>query len=310
MVINVPDNHTIIASQPRLQVMPLNETPMVLECRGEKLMGVLHPSTVDNPIGVLIVVGGPQTRVGSHRQFVLLARTLAKRGIPVMRFDVRGMGDSDGAQRHFDELDDDIRTAIDYFFATKAGLERVVIWGLCDAAAAALFYAYQDRRVAGLVLLNPWVSTEQGAAKTYLKYYYLQRILSWDFWKKLVCLKFDMAASLTSMCSLLKKASKLDTAVRITVNSSTRVIDTALPLPQRMRECFRLFAKPVLLILSGRDFTAAEFKQVVASDTDWQALLKSPQLTWRDFPEADHTFSSAAWREQVAEWTTDWVEGL
>jgi len=67
---------------------------------------------------VLIIVGGPQYRVGSHRQFVLLARHLAAQGIPVMRFDVRGMGDSKGKPRNFGQLDDDLRAATDCFFAT------------------------------------------------------------------------------------------------------------------------------------------------------------------------------------------------
>ena len=42
---------------------------------------------------VLVVVGGPQVRAGSHRHFVQLARHLATHGHAVMRFDVRGMGD-------------------------------------------------------------------------------------------------------------------------------------------------------------------------------------------------------------------------
>src|SRR5690606_34644237 len=106
--------------------------------------------------GVLIIVGGPQYRVGSHRQFVLLARYLAERGIPVMRFDYRGMGDSDGDMRTFEHVGKDLGSDIDYFFSECSFLKDIVIWGLCDAASAALFYAHQDRRISGLVLLNPW----------------------------------------------------------------------------------------------------------------------------------------------------------
>jgi uncharacterized protein len=36
-------------------------------------------------------------RVGPHRQFLLLARDWAADGIPVMRFDYQGQGDSEGA---------------------------------------------------------------------------------------------------------------------------------------------------------------------------------------------------------------------
>ena len=39
------------------------------------------------------------------------------------------------------------------------------------------FMHTRDQRITGLVLLNPWVRTDQGAAKTYLKHYYLTRLL-------------------------------------------------------------------------------------------------------------------------------------
>ncbi|KAB8057318.1 hydrolase 1, exosortase A system-associated, partial [Janthinobacterium violaceinigrum] len=59
-----------------------------------RLVGILSLPAAPGPRGVLIVTGGPQYRVGSHRQFVLLARALAAQGVPVLRFDLRGMGDS------------------------------------------------------------------------------------------------------------------------------------------------------------------------------------------------------------------------
>src|SRR5690606_31415058 len=110
---------------------------------------------------------------GSHRQFVLLCRHLAAHGIPAMRFDYRGMGDSTGAERGFDTVADDIRAAIDSFIKRVPSIGRVVLWGLCDAASAACLYAPSDERVGGLVLANPWVRTAAGEAKTYLKHYYV-----------------------------------------------------------------------------------------------------------------------------------------
>mgnify|MGYP000113667174 FL=1 len=68
--------------------------------------------------GVLIAVGGPQYRVGSHRQFLLLSRRLAAEGFPVFRFDYRGMGDSDGAMRSFENVSEDIAAAVDTFRLT------------------------------------------------------------------------------------------------------------------------------------------------------------------------------------------------
>lgn len=282
-----------------------HEIPVIFECQGQQLVGMIHQTDVAAAVGVLIIVGGPQYRVGSHRQFILLARHLAKHGIPAMRFDVRGMGDSEGAPRRFEQIDDDIRAAIDCFMASCPELTHVVLWGLCDGASAALFYSYQDHRIKGMVLLNPWVFTEQGAAKTYLKHYYLQRLLSKDFWNKVFSFKFDYASSVASLLSLLKQAS----GKSATSNKSDTIarVDKNLDVPICMRECLRQFSKPVLLILSGRDLTADEFKETVKGDPEWQSLLSQSHITRCDFSEADHTFSSAEWREQVACWTREWI---
>lgn len=285
------------------------ETPVVFDCKGESLLGIIHAGDTQSDVGVLVIVGGPQYRVGSHRQFLLLARALSKQGVNVMRFDVRGMGDSDGADRRFDQIDDDIRAAIECFLAASPHLKRVVLWGLCDGASAALFYAYQDNRVQGLVLLNPWVFTEQGAAKTYLKHYYWQRLTSPDFWRKIGSFQFDYAQSLASITQLIKQA--LGHSHNATQNDSTlQQVDPNLPLPARMRECFRRSFCPVLLILSGRDLTADEFKGAVNSDVEWQALLNDARVNRHDFAEADHTFSTAIWRDQVAAWTYEWLRDL
>jgi exosortase A-associated hydrolase 1 len=279
------------------------EIPVIFDCHDQPLLGIIHQCDHPASTGVLVIVGGPQHRTGSHRQFILLARHLAAEQIPCMRFDARGMGDSAGESRNFNEIDDDIRAAIDCFFTTCPELKNVVLWGLCDAASAALFYAYQDSRVKGLILLNPWVFTQQGAAKTYLKHYYLQRLANREFWKKILLFRFDYTNSVSSFLNFLRLAR--------TVNKqqATRIADD-LPLPLRMRKCLRQFAHPVLLILSGRDLTASEFKETVKADSEWQALLKDPRVSRQDFEAADHTFSSAQWREQVAKWTTDWLKAI
>ena len=121
--------------------------PVVFNCEGVLLHGMLHEGAPSATTGVLVIVGGPQYRVGSHRQFVLLGRALAERGYPVLRFDYRGLGDSDGEPHTFETIDADIRAAIDAFTRLRPGLERVVVWGLCDAASAALFYGATDHRV-------------------------------------------------------------------------------------------------------------------------------------------------------------------
>ncbi|HWJ93213.1 MAG TPA: hydrolase 1, exosortase A system-associated, partial [Telluria sp.] len=114
----------------------LEDRALAFPCQGDTLYGILSLPAQPNPRGVLVIVGGPQYRAGSHRQFTLLARALADAGIPALRFDYRGMGDSEGAQRGFEHVRDDIRAAIDSFMAETPGLSEVVLWGLCDGATA------------------------------------------------------------------------------------------------------------------------------------------------------------------------------
>jgi len=83
--------------------MPSHEQVVVYECQGQRCVGLVHAPGAAS-IGVVIVVGGPQYRVGSHRQFLLLARSLAADGVPVLRFDYRGMGDSEGDIRDFENV--------------------------------------------------------------------------------------------------------------------------------------------------------------------------------------------------------------
>ena len=51
--------------------------------------------------GLLLVTGGSQTRIGSHRMYERLAKALADNGYPCFRFDRRGVGDSDGEDPGF-----------------------------------------------------------------------------------------------------------------------------------------------------------------------------------------------------------------
>jgi exosortase A-associated hydrolase 1 len=277
--------------------MNSRDEALAFDCAGERLFGILSRPEASRDIGVVIVVGGPQTRVGSHRQFVLLARALAAAGFPVLRFDVRGMGDSEGAQRSFEHLTPDIRAAVDTLQAHCPEVCKVVLWGLCDAAAAALLYRDEtaDPRITGLCLLNPWVRSEASLAKTQVKHYYGQRLMQKEFWAKLFSGRLNIFAA---VAELLRKLGQ----------SSAKAQEGPQPaFQQRMARGLRNFGGRTLLILSGDDYTAKEFLEYTAGDDAWRGLLDRPGLTRVDIAAADHTFSSHEWRKSVENACLDWI---
>lgn len=281
----------------------LEERALAFDCGGERLYGILSlpAGTAPGTRGVLVVVGGPQYRAGSHRQFTLLARDLAQCGVPVLRFDYRGMGDSEGAIRPFDDVEDDLRAAIDAFMAAVPGLREVVLWGLCDAASAIGMYAPRDPRVAGLVLLNPWVRTEDGLARATLRHYYRARLRDPMFWKQLLRGGLDWRRSLASLLALLRKARGRPAPAGAVAASAPA------SLPDRMRAGLQAFPGRVLLVISGADLTGREFCDLADADRAWKGVLAPPRVTRRQIDGADHTFSRRAWRDQVARWTSEWL---
>lgn len=281
--------------------MQYTEQAVKFECEGDALLGIVTQPKNANNLGVLILVGGPQYRVGSHRQFTLLARDLAVNNIPSLRFDYRGMGDSEGERRDFEAIDGDIRSAIDAFFAHLPELRGIAIWGLCDAASACAFYAASDKRVTGLVMLNPWVHTPQGTAKTYLKHYYFRRLKEAAFWHKVLGGNFSFRAAYRSFSDLAYKAAFTPRKKAALDGGRSR------SLPEHVLRSCDAFKGRILLILSGNDFTAQEFIDVTSASRSWQKLLNSTRVTRFSIQEANHTFSKRVWRNAVAVRTATWL---
>lgn len=281
-------------------MMNPGEHALTFDCAGAALQGVLACPARPAATGVLIVVGGPQYRAGSHRQFVLLARRLATAGYAALRFDVRGMGDSEGEAGGFEALSDDIAAAVDALQAACPSVRRIVLWGLCDAASAALLYwhARRDPRLAGLCLLNPWVRSETTLARAQVRHYYGQRFLQREFWRKLARGQVSLIGAARGLLGSLRRA-------------LVRAPQPAAPSFQtRMGQALADFPGPVLLLLSGRDLVAREFRECTDADPRWRAALARPTVQRSELPEADHTFSSAPWRAAVEEATLAWLARL
>jgi len=174
-------------------------------------------------------------------------------------------------------------------------VSRVVLWGLCDGASAALMYAPKDSRIAGIVAINPWARSCQGEASTRLRHYYLRRLFSRSFWSKLVHGDFNVQESRNDFVDALRRG-------------------LGDPMPtddsnylRRMQQGWERFQRPVLFILSGNDFTAREFEGWVNGERERRRLFQSLQSEILTIENADHTFSNRVSRDEVAHATVEWL---
>ncbi len=281
------------------------EKPVIINSGHRKLVAISHePDVRSDPLcpPVVLVVGGPQTRVGSHRQFVLLARALCSEGIPVLRFDYGGMGDSPGEAQSFLEAVQDLQVAIDYFINDQKS-ETVAVWGLCDAVSLALLYldSTNDKRISHLIALNPWVRQVKSEAQVILKRYYLRRIMSKAFWKKVIGFDLNIAASLADFYRNIRKAlggDEKNSHLKEDSDNQVKKYDEGNYVAA-MKNGLVNFNGKFNLVLSGNDLTADEFKMLIAQDNEWKGLLQQKLTSKLEIPEANHTFSTAAWRAQV-----------
>lgn len=282
-----------------------SEIPLTFAVEGATLIGVLHRPARAPRLGLILVVGGPQYRVGAHRQFLLLARHLASRGVAVLRFDCRGMGDSAGEFPGFENIAPDVAAAIDVLAAKAPSVTHFVLWGLCDATLAICECAARDSRISGVVLLNPWVRTETSQARAQLRHYYFRRLTEKEFYLKLARGKFDFGMSARSFLGDISRLFAARSTEGLTSSSNA---GSENQLAQRLAMSIGRFRGPVLLVLSGRDLTAKEFEQETGRSKRWQKLYGQARFTIRRLDIADHTFSRRVWRDQIADWTWEWMD--
>jgi hypothetical protein len=133
-------------------------------------------------------------------------------------------------------------------------------------------------------------------ARAQVKHYYGGRLASRAFWAKALRGELDVGQSLRGF---------VGTAAR-SVGSRSAAL-AAGSFRARMAEGLDGFDGHVLLVLSGNDLTAKEFLEHVRESETWTRLLASPKIRRIELPEADHTFSRAAWRREVEDATLEWL---
>lgn len=264
-----------------------------LQLCGKQSLGIYLAAASDWLI--VLANGGAQTKTGSHRMQQQLACHWQQAGFASLRFDFPGFGDAEGAPGDFIEH-------ARYLTALPAELQRVfgkprrlVLFGLCDGATAALL-ASPALQPEALLLLNPWCRLQQNHARTMLKFYYLQRLISKEFWQKLIKGQLNIRASVAALRRFWQTGAKTNTANGSPQNArTTEDLEQLTPdqAVQQAIENWRQLAAakqptPLHLTLSGADLTAAECAELLKS-AKWQQLWQQTELL--QIPGANHTLS-------------------
>jgi pimeloyl-ACP methyl ester carboxylesterase len=261
--------------------------------RNRNLIGIVT-EPVNGPSRDLTLVipnAGIIHRVGPSRFVVEIARTLARAGYRVLRFDLSGIGDSPWStetQTLEEIVRLDLRDAV--ALAVHDGrVGRAVLLGLCSGADNSLVAASTDDRVRGLVLIDPTVYLTPG--------FHVRRA-----WRRLL--------SPRSWWNVISGRS-LFLRLRARVGAPPALpphLDRSVPTQaEQVRMIAALSARQVrfLYVLTSGAHSYCNYPGQIVESLPGAFGPNNLRAEWR--PEADHLLSRAPDRHWLAAVLQDWL---
>jgi pimeloyl-ACP methyl ester carboxylesterase len=136
-----------------------NIQPFFFGTATQQLYGCFHPAVPLHDFALLLCPPLGDEYIRAHRAHRLLATRLARVGVPVLRFDYYGTGDSGGVDTDatLAQWQANIVQSIDEL-KRRSGLKRVMLAGLRLGAALALLVSLGRADVVGLALWEPVIN--------------------------------------------------------------------------------------------------------------------------------------------------------
>jgi dienelactone hydrolase len=271
------------------------------------LFGILstpvHP--LDGAPPVLIASTGANPRYGNSRVAVTVARWLAANGIASMRMDCAGVGDSaidTGARgRPYSAQDDsDLSAGIDEL-SRRFGTS-VLLLGMCSGAFHALRAASEDRRVAGLMLVNlqKFVWREGDSLSVVHRItprttgFYLRNLIRQHAWQRLMSGKINIPGI---ACALAVRALRRTMAAGDPALAALRHRETHVGRVRRRMRDLQQRNLPILFVLSGNDPGLVEVGTYFGSGG--RQIRRQSNVMFCLLEGADHTLSAHSSREAL-----------
>jgi alpha-beta hydrolase superfamily lysophospholipase len=285
---------------------------------GDRFFGVLaEPLGARTDLVVIVPNTGANSRVGTNRFNVAVARQLAERGHAVLRMDLGGIGDSPAAEGRgendlfSDQSIADVRAAIDA--AVARGYRHFVVMGLCSGAYMSFHTGLRDPRVSAIVMMNPpafeWtpgrkverIATRR-AGNVRSTRYYRSRALRLGTWKRL--LRGEVQAKTIGRVLAQRLRDRASTAVKRTAMRVGAAEWVMSDLARKFTSLVDRGAR-VLLLFNSEEAMLDELDKNLGGLMAWLAARGVELETIED---TDHTFAPVWSQERAADVLTNFID--
>jgi len=298
--------------------------------KGLKLFGILE--TPDSPsasdLAVVLLSPGVKMRVGPQGLYRNMAAEFLQLGLPVLRFDCYGLGDSEGTlseellrdvYNHIEvgRFIDDTIDAMDWM-QREHGIRRFILSGLCGGAITGLLAGEGDRRVVGLlgIGLTAVLASRAADASRYMtagqlkdvRQMYVRRLLSPQAWYRLLTFKADYHLIGRLIKQTFQRKSAPPQPAAAATPPPPPADDNANPRFPPAFFAMLSSKRPILLIFGGSDRLQWEFEEkFVARHRD--RLASAPKV-WdvHIVPNANHVLSTREWQREMLDVARGWLE--
>jgi pimeloyl-ACP methyl ester carboxylesterase len=300
-------------------------TSVSFDCEGCRLFGSLHmpEEPVADAPAIILLNQGPVDRGGSHRLYVKLAWRLTAMGLAVLRFDARGVGESEGSwadeSRSLSILDaygeiqsgawvPDTKSAIE-FMRDRTGSNRVILGGLCGGAATALLTGADHPAVLGMFVIGtpltfssvtrrvadlPEAIIQRDSRR------YFQKLLDPASWRRFLSLQTDYRTLVGVFATQLKR--RLHRATNGNERPAESDGKVNIPLITAINSS-RKSRKPLLVVFGENDYLWHEFQEQMWRFGDEQQRL----FELSTIADANHTLTEEPWQQALFDSVTSWL---
>ena len=305
--------------------MPQQRAVVFANRKGLRLFGILHlPDQLPvSKVAVILLSPGVKMRVGPEGLYRRMTDLFLETGMPVLRFDFYGLGDSEGELQEtflkdvYNHIEvgrfvDDTLDSMDWM-QRECGTKRFILSGLCGGAITGLLAGSRDSRVSGLLALgvtavlanrsaDPSLYMSRGQLQ-HMRKGYLKKLLEPASWVRLLTLRTDYRALWRAVVKPL-----YDTRSKQTSEKQVQAdYDNANPLfPPAFFKMIEA-GKPMLYVFGGSDRLRWDFdEKFVARHRDRLASI-GDRFDVHVIEQANHVLSFEEWQNEMLDVSRRWL---